>query len=47
MIMKLDYNFAPFVLFLCGRVKKNYFPYISSDVTDGLTSLQLIKKYRK
>ena len=36
MINKLDYIFAPFVLF-----------FIFSDVIDGLTPLQLNKKYKK
>ena len=47
MIINLDYIFAPFVLFFVRQSGKINFLYISSDVTDGLTPLQLNKKYTK
>ena len=46
MIMNFDYIFAPFVLFFVGKSKKIHFLYISSDVTDGLTPLQLNKIHK-
>ena len=49
--MKLDCIFAPLIVVVVvvfvKQSKKNHFLYISSDVIDGLTSLQLNKKYRK
>ena len=47
MTMKLNYIFAPSVLFFVRQSKKNSFPTYFLDVTDGLTPLQLNKKYRK
>ena len=48
-IKNLNYILAPFALFVFCEVekKKIQFLYISSDVIDRLTLLQLNQKYRK